>query len=232
VPRSGRRRSRLVVRKAGPAIRIFVGRLFPADGPDAFADGNLHRLLSTGSPEARSTCRKWCSASPMPGRRSSSGSPPDPSRSYRHKALHDFYDWEVKEVLPEIKSAPGLIWNALKKTDQRMAVLCGPGADRAARVPSANCEARPADDAAAACRDVALIALALPAWFYAHYAAPIAGLLFVMIVQGLRHLRVWRRRQVERDCCWRGQSRRSVLAMIVVLLAPTAGRYGSRRRGL
>src|SRR5207247_9839072 len=39
-----------------------------------------------------------------------------PEPAYRHKALHDFYaDWAVKEVLPEIKSAPGLIWNTVKK---------------------------------------------------------------------------------------------------------------------
>src|SRR5262249_6455193 len=29
---------------------------------------------------------------------------------YRHKAIHDFYAvWEMKEVLPEIRSAPGLL---------------------------------------------------------------------------------------------------------------------------
>jgi hypothetical protein len=44
---------------------------------------------------------------------------------------------------------------------------------------------------------VSVIALELDAWFYAHYAAPIAGLLFAVVVQGLRHLRVWRRRTRE-----------------------------------
>ena len=42
---------------------------------------------------------------------------------------------------------------------------------------------------------VTLVALELDAWFYPHYAAPIAGLLFAFVVQGIRHLRVWRRRQ-------------------------------------
>jgi len=42
---------------------------------------------------------------------------------------------------------------------------------------------------------VTLIALAADAWFYAHYLAPVAGLLFALVVQGIRHLRVWRRQQ-------------------------------------
>src|SRR5205807_1091572 len=42
---------------------------------------------------------------------------------------------------------------------------------------------------------ITLIAIELDAWFYAHYLAPIAGLLFAIVVQGLRHLRVWRRPQ-------------------------------------
>ena len=42
---------------------------------------------------------------------------------------------------------------------------------------------------------VTLLAIALDAWFYAHYLAPIAGLIFAFIVQGIRHLRVWRRRE-------------------------------------
>lgn len=36
--------------------------------------------------------------------------------------------------------------------------------------------------------------MSLTVWFYAHYMAPIAGVLFVAIAQGTRHLRVWRRR--------------------------------------
>ena len=119
-----------------------------------------------------------------------------PAPPYRHKALHDFYaDWEVKEVLPEIKSAPGLLWNALKKLIGAWLFYLGP----ALTVPllflpqivKRDRRMRPLLIIGA----VTLFALTLDAWFYAHYAAPIASLLFVLIVQGIRHLRVWGRRR-------------------------------------
>ena len=39
---------------------------------------------------------------------------------------------------------------------------------------------------------VFLIGLAVNTWFYAHYAAPITGLIYAIVLQGLRHVRVWR----------------------------------------
>jgi hypothetical protein len=35
--------------------------------------------------------------------------------------------------------------------------------------------------------------LAVNTWFYAHYAAPMTGLIYALVLQGLRHVRVWRR---------------------------------------
>jgi hypothetical protein len=119
-----------------------------------------------------------------------------PEPVYRHKALHDFYAvWEVKEVLPEIRSIGGLVWNALKKLIAAWVLFLGPALtvpllflpqivkrDRRMRV-------------LMIIGGVTLIAIELDAWFYAHYLAPIAGLLFAVVVQGLRHLRVWRRQQ-------------------------------------
>jgi len=119
-----------------------------------------------------------------------------PEPVYRHKALHDFYaEWEVKEVLPEIKSVPGLIWNQLKKLIAAWLFLLGP----ALTVPliflpqivKRDRRMRPL----VIIGGVTLVAIALDAWFYAHYLAPIAGLLFAVIVQGIRRLRVWRRRE-------------------------------------
>jgi hypothetical protein len=142
-----------------------------------------------------------------------------PSPVYRHKALHDFYDWEVKEVLPEIKSAPGLIWNAMKKLMAGWLFYVGP----ALTVPllflpqivRRDRRIRPLLIAGSG----ALIALALDAWFYPHYAAPIAGLLFAVIVQGLRHLRVWRRRQGRSGLLLARAIPAICVAMIVVRLA-------------
>ena len=119
-----------------------------------------------------------------------------PEPIYRHKALHDFFAvWEVKEVAPELRSIGGLLWNALKKLIAAWMFFLGPALtvpllflpqivtrDRRARV-------------LIIVGAVSLIALAADAWFYAHYLAPVAGLLFAVVVQGLRHLRVWRRQQ-------------------------------------
>jgi hypothetical protein len=119
-----------------------------------------------------------------------------PEPVYRHKALHDFFAvWEVKEVAPELRSVGGLLWNASKKLIATWMFFLGPALtvpllflpqilkrDRRMRV-------------LIIVGGVTLIAIELDAWFYAHYLAPIAGLLFAVVVQGLRHLRVWRRQQ-------------------------------------
>jgi hypothetical protein len=119
-----------------------------------------------------------------------------PEPQYRHVALHDFYAvWEVKEVLPEIKSAGGLLWNAAKKVIGVWLFYLGP----ALTVPLVflpvmvrqDRRMRPLVIIGAA----AILALAVDAWFYPHYAAPIAGVLFAFVVQGIRHLRVWRRKR-------------------------------------
>jgi hypothetical protein len=41
---------------------------------------------------------------------------------------------------------------------------------------------------------VFLFGLCLNTWFYPHYAAPITGLIYALGMQGMRHLRAWRRR--------------------------------------
>ncbi len=114
---------------------------------------------------------------------------------YRHKALHDFYAvWEMKEVLPEIRTAGGLIWNALKKLILTWMFFLGP----ALTVPLLFLPQIVKRDRRMrrllVIGAISVIALELDAWFYPHYAAPIAGILFAVVVQGLRHLRVWRRR--------------------------------------
>ena len=119
-----------------------------------------------------------------------------PEPVYRHKALHDFYAvWEVKEVAPELRSMGGLIWNALKKLIAAWMFFLGP----ALTVPLLFLPQIVKRDrrmrALIIIAGVTLIAIELDAWFYAHYLAPVAGLLFAVMVQGLRHLRVWRRQQ-------------------------------------
>ena len=101
----------------------------------------------------------------------------------------------MKEVIPEIKSVGGLIWNAAKKVIAGWLFFLGP----ALLVPLLFLPVMLKRDrrmrSLAIIGGVTLVALELDAWFYPHYAAPIAGLLFAFVVQGIRHLRVWRRRQ-------------------------------------
>ena len=54
-----------------------------------------------------------------------------------------------------------------------------------------------------------LVGLSVNTWFYPHYAAPITGLVYAIVLQGLRHLRVWR---------WHGLSAGLPLARSVPVL--------------
>jgi hypothetical protein len=70
-----------------------------------------------------------------------------------------------------------------------------------------------------------LVSLGLLAetWFFPHYAAPISALVFAILLQGMRHLRLWK---------WRGQTSglfivRAVSVLYIVLLAvPIAQKMG------
>ena len=119
-----------------------------------------------------------------------------PEPVYRHKALRDFYAvWEVKEVLPEIKSVSGLIWNQTKKLIAAWLFFLGPALTLPLVFLPTTVKRDRRMRALTIIGGVTLVAIALDAWFYAHYLAPVAGLLFAFVVQGIRHLRVWRRRQ-------------------------------------
>jgi hypothetical protein len=56
---------------------------------------------------------------------------------------------------------------------------------------------------------IGLVGFVLPAWFNAHYAAPLTGLFYVVMLQGLRHLR-W--------CRWRGKQSGLLLSRAVPLV--------------
>ena len=56
---------------------------------------------------------------------------------------------------------------------------------------------------------VASIGFLAPAWFNAHYAAPLTGLFYAAILQGVRHLR-W--------CRWRGKTTGLLLARAIPLV--------------
>ncbi|MEO7652159.1 MAG: hypothetical protein ABIZ80_16975, partial [Bryobacteraceae bacterium] len=119
---------------------------------------------------------------------------PAPQPVYRHDALRDFYaGWELTEFT-DSQSFRGVLWNTAQKLISAWLFFFGPlltipllflpQVIRSKRL-------RPLLILGAA----VLFGMSLTVWFYAHYAAPIAGLLFVVLAQGLRHLRLWRRRE-------------------------------------
>jgi len=117
-------------------------------------------------------------------------SAPRPEPVFRHKSMRDYYAvWEVAEVIPELQSVPGLIWNAMKKIITSWLFFLGP----ALAVPLVFLpRILKGDRRLLIIGLVTIVAIGLDAWFYPHYAAPITSLIFVIVVQGLRHLHVWR----------------------------------------
>jgi hypothetical protein len=117
---------------------------------------------------------------------------PLPVPAYRHAQMREFYvGWELTKFL-EAKSLGGLVHNSAGKAGAFWMFFLGPAftlplvfgwrlfGDR---------RVRPLVVIGGICA----LGLALNTWFYAHYAAPMTGLIYVLVLQGLRHVRVWRR---------------------------------------
>jgi hypothetical protein len=111
---------------------------------------------------------------------------------YRNAQMQDFYaGWEMTKFM-EAKTPLGLAKNTIGKIGAFWMFFLGP----ALTLPLLflpwiwnDRRMRPLLLIGA----VFLVALGLNTWFYAHYAAPITGLIFAVVLQGMRHLRAWRR---------------------------------------
>jgi hypothetical protein len=117
---------------------------------------------------------------------------PLPVPAYRHQQMRNFYvGWELAKFL-EAKSLAGLARNTFGKAGAFWMFFLGP----ALTLPLVfgwrlfgDRRVRPLVVIAGVCA----AGLALNTWFYAHYAAPMTGLIYALVLQGLRHVRVWRR---------------------------------------
>ena len=118
---------------------------------------------------------------------------PNPVPVYRNQQMRDFYaGWELAKF-KEAKTPLGLAKNTIGKAGAFWMFFLGPALTlplvflprilRDRRV-------RPL----MIIGGVFLAGLSLNTWFYPHYAAPITGIIYAIVLQGLRHLRVWRRR--------------------------------------
>ncbi len=121
---------------------------------------------------------------------------PSPVPVYRNQQMRDFYvGWELAKFM-EAKTPLGLAKNTIGKAGAFWMFFLGP----ALTLPLVllprilkDRRVRPL----MIIGGVFLAGLSVNTWFYAHYAAPITGLIYAIVLQGLRHLRVWR---------WRGNA--------------------------
>ena len=113
---------------------------------------------------------------------------------YHHRVMRDFFArWEMDHFM-QVRTVAGYLQFAAYKTEMSWRFFIGPVLslpllmffrvmrDRRVRVLLIVAAAF-------------LAALAVQAWFLPHYAAPIAGLIWVVLLQGMRHLRTWRWRE-------------------------------------
>jgi hypothetical protein len=146
---------------------------------------------------------------------------PRPEPTYNHAVMRDFYRWELEqfEGYHTLSGAASRTWD---KLEGAWKFYCGPLLtipllafpwilrDRKMRFPLA-------------AGAFFLLGLAVETWTLPHYVAPATGLIYLMLIQCLRHLRLWR---------WRGQAIGVALvraiptiacAMVVLRVAAVAG---------
>ena len=116
---------------------------------------------------------------------------PNQAPVYPYEAMRAFYlDWELVKFM-EAKTLPGLIHNSIGKVGAFWMFFLGPALSLPllfGRRLFHDRRIRPLSIVAAVCT----VGLAVNTWFYPHYAAPMTGLIYVLVLQGMRHLRVWR----------------------------------------
>jgi hypothetical protein len=116
---------------------------------------------------------------------------PRPEPVYRYKVMRDFYTkWELREFL-YARTPAGFLHGAAKKLGTALFFFFG-----IALLPPLIMLPRVLRDRRVrfllgACI-VFAVGLSMNAWFFPHYAAPLTGAIYVILLQTMRHLRVWR----------------------------------------
>ena len=119
---------------------------------------------------------------------------PKPEPKYRHVALRDYYrSWKGERYLPT-RSLTGFLSTSLQKIGAQQRFFLGPVltlpllmlpwvlGDRRVRF-------------LLLAGGVMILGLALQSWTLPHYVAPATALLYALLLQAMRHLRVWRWRR-------------------------------------
>jgi hypothetical protein len=115
-----------------------------------------------------------------------------PEPGYRHQIIHDYNVVWAGGAYQQMRTVPGYIGEVLTRITTLATFYCGPVLlvpllalpwvlrNRWMRFAGFTC-------------GLLVVALLQTTWLQPHYAAPITGLVFLLAVQGLRHLRLWRR---------------------------------------
>jgi hypothetical protein len=116
--------------------------------------------------------------------------PPLPEPVYHHADMRTFYRWELATDYTPARSLKGLIGKVVDKIERLWRFYLGPALtipflaiavlfrDRKMRWPLLALA-------------VFFLALLPEVWNFPHYFAPMTGLLYLVVVQGMRHLRLW-----------------------------------------
>ena len=133
---------------------------------------------------------------------------PRPEPVYRHEVMRDFYRWELARF-EEYRTLGGAAYRTWDKLVGSWKFYCGPlftipllafpwlWRDRKMRFPLV-------------AGAFFLLGLAVETWTMPHYVAPATGLIYLLLLQCMRHLRLWR---------WRGQQTGVALVRAIPVIA-------------
>lgn len=116
---------------------------------------------------------------------------PRPEPAYRHAVMREFYSkWELGDFL-YARTPAGFVSRTAQKAGSVLFFFFGPALFAPLAVlPRVVRDRRVRFLVVTAC--VFTIGLALNAWLFPHYLAPFVGGIYVILLQSMRHLRVWR----------------------------------------
>jgi hypothetical protein len=142
---------------------------------------------------------------------------PRPEPAYHHAVMRDYYGWELAEFQRN-RTFQGYVERAAEKLAAWWRFYLGPlltlpllalpwlVRNRKMKLPLLLCGAM-------------AVAFAIQTWTFPHYFSPAAGALYILLMQGLRYLRSWRRRSGAGPALVRAVP---LLAAAMILLRVTA----------
>ena len=155
---------------------------------------------------------------------------PRPEPVYHHPVMRDFYQREFR-VFQESQTLPGFLHESVGKIWSSWDFYLGPVFTHSPAAATLDIS-RPAHAIPIACvRSLLLVGIMVETWTSPHYLAAATGLLYLVLMQCMRHLRLWR---------WHGQGYGAAIvraipviccALIVLRLGAVAHGHPSSHHG-